>query len=171
MQNGEVMSPKDSKGSGDEAMKDHQASSQNAGSMEPTAPLLPPPSPPPAGPPEYPRPKLVFHTQLAHGSPTGRIHGFTNVKELYAKIAEVFNISPSEVTLLQNVISTQTQRNIRKLFGCCLAFQCSLDSCKKVCFHSRFFSPGFSLIDYFPPTNACLWTMIPRQGSIVEINS
>uniref|UniRef100_A0A665WZQ1 PDZ domain-containing protein n=1 Tax=Echeneis naucrates TaxID=173247 RepID=A0A665WZQ1_ECHNA len=63
----------------------------------PTAPPLPPPSPPPPGPPEYPRPRLIFHTQLAHGSPTGRIHGFTNVKELYAKIAEVFNISPSEI--------------------------------------------------------------------------
>ncbi|XP_025924792.1 PDZ domain-containing protein GIPC3 isoform X1 [Apteryx rowi] len=43
------------------------------------------------------RPRLVFHTQLAHGSPTGRIEGFTNVKELYAKIAEVFSISPTEV--------------------------------------------------------------------------
>lgn len=43
------------------------------------------------------RPRLVFHTQLAHGSPTGKIEGFTNVKELYAKIAEVFDISPTEV--------------------------------------------------------------------------
>ncbi|XP_040446558.1 PDZ domain-containing protein GIPC3 [Falco naumanni] len=43
------------------------------------------------------RPRLVFHTQLAHGSPTGRIEGFTNVKELYAKIAEVFGISPTEI--------------------------------------------------------------------------
>ncbi|NWY06685.1 GIPC3 protein, partial [Nothoprocta ornata] len=40
---------------------------------------------------------LVFHTQLAHGSPTGRIEGFTNVRELYAKIAEVFGISPTEI--------------------------------------------------------------------------
>lgn len=48
-------------------------------------------------PPANLRPKLVFHTQLAHGSPTGRIEGFTNVKELYAKIAEAFNISPPEV--------------------------------------------------------------------------
>ena len=69
----------------------------NLESSEPTAPPLPPPSPPLPGPAEYPRPRLVFHTQLAHGSPTGRISGFTNVKELYAKIAEVFNISASEV--------------------------------------------------------------------------
>lgn len=48
-------------------------------------------------PPANLRPKLVFHTQLAHGSPTGRIEGFGNVKELYAKIAEVFNITPPEV--------------------------------------------------------------------------
>ncbi|KAM9112248.1 PDZ domain-containing protein GIPC3 [Pangshura tecta] len=43
------------------------------------------------------RPRLVFHTQLAHGSSTGKIEGFTNVKELYAKIAEVFAISPTEI--------------------------------------------------------------------------
>lgn len=98
MQNGEAMSPQDSK-AGAEAVEEQKAQnqSQNQGCAEPTAPPLPPPSPPPPGPPEYPRPRLIFHTQLAHGSPTGRIHGFTNVKELYAKIAEVFNISPSEV--------------------------------------------------------------------------
>ncbi|XP_015826246.1 PDZ domain-containing protein GIPC3 [Nothobranchius furzeri] len=91
MQNDEVMSPQDSKAAGVESRN------QSQGCAEPTAPPLPPPSPPPAGPPEYPRPRLIFHTQLAHGSSTGRIHGFTNVKELYAKIAEVFNISPSEI--------------------------------------------------------------------------
>ncbi|XP_055058772.1 PDZ domain-containing protein GIPC2 [Misgurnus anguillicaudatus] len=48
-------------------------------------------------PPANLRPKLVFHTQLAHGSPTGRIEGFTNVKELYSKIAEAFNLSPDEI--------------------------------------------------------------------------
>jgi len=48
-------------------------------------------------PPPHARPKLVFHTQLAHGSPTGRIEGFSNVRELYAKIAEVFGIPASEV--------------------------------------------------------------------------
>nr|XP_034973097.1 PDZ domain-containing protein GIPC3 [Zootoca vivipara] len=53
----------------------------------------------PAPPPRQPRvrPRLIFHTQLAHGSPTGKIEGFTNVKELYAKIAEVFDISPTEI--------------------------------------------------------------------------
>lgn len=61
-----------------------------------------PPEPPttegaPGPRPPRARPRLVFHTQLAHGSPTGRIEGFTNVKELYAKIAEVFGISPTEV--------------------------------------------------------------------------
>lgn len=50
------------------------------------------PPPPPAL-----RPRLVFHTQLAHGSPTGRIEGFTNVKELYGKIAEAFRLPPAEV--------------------------------------------------------------------------
>ncbi|KAI2650732.1 PDZ domain-containing protein GIPC3 [Labeo rohita] len=84
MQNGEAMSPdaQDSRGApGDE---------ESQGAV-PSAPPLP------QEPPACPRPKLVFHTQLAHGSPTGRIHGFTNVRELYAKIAEVFNISASEI--------------------------------------------------------------------------
>ncbi|XP_008329874.1 PDZ domain-containing protein GIPC3 [Cynoglossus semilaevis] len=99
MQNGEDMSPQESKPGESETMQEQriQNHSQNERCVEPTAPPLPPPSPPPPGPPEYPRPRLIFHTQLAHGSPTGRIHGFTNVKELYAKIAEVFNISPSEI--------------------------------------------------------------------------
>ncbi|XP_067109537.1 PDZ domain-containing protein GIPC2 [Osmerus mordax] len=48
-------------------------------------------------PPANLRPKLVFHTQLANGSPTGRIEGFTNVKELYGKIAHTFNLSPPEI--------------------------------------------------------------------------
>ncbi|NWH24369.1 GIPC3 protein, partial [Grus americana] len=65
---------------------------QEPGTPEsPTAEGIPAPRPPRA------RPRLVFHTQLAHGSPTGRIEGFTNVKELYAKIAEVFSISPTEI--------------------------------------------------------------------------
>ncbi|CAF4299267.1 unnamed protein product [Rotaria socialis] len=37
-------------------------------------------------------PKLIFHCQLAHGSPTGLIAGFSNVRELYQKIADCFEI-------------------------------------------------------------------------------
>ncbi|XP_023671638.1 PDZ domain-containing protein GIPC2 isoform X1 [Paramormyrops kingsleyae] len=48
-------------------------------------------------PPASLRPRLVFHTQLAHGSPTGRIEGFSNVRELYGKIAEAFNLSAPEI--------------------------------------------------------------------------
>lgn len=51
-------------------------------------------------PPTNLRPRLIFHTQLAHGSPTGRIEGFGNVRELYAKIGEAFGIPPAEVTSL-----------------------------------------------------------------------
>lgn len=43
------------------------------------------------------QPKLVFHCQQAHGSPTGLISGFTNVKELYEKIAECYDLQSSEV--------------------------------------------------------------------------
>lgn len=57
-------------------------------------------APPPAA--EAPAPaasasRLQFHTQLAHGSPTGRVEGFSSARELYAKIAEVFGIAPTEV--------------------------------------------------------------------------
>ncbi|OQR71597.1 PDZ domain-containing protein GIPC1-like [Tropilaelaps mercedesae] len=48
-----------------------------------------PPSPPPS--------KLVFHCQQAQGSPTGIISGFTNIKELYSKIADCYDIPVSEV--------------------------------------------------------------------------
>lgn len=54
----------------------------------PTAPLQEP---------NVGRPQLVFHCQLAHGSPTGLISGFSNVRELYGKIAEVFDMPASEV--------------------------------------------------------------------------
>ncbi|KAL7639022.1 UNVERIFIED_CONTAM: hypothetical protein RMT77_010556 [Armadillidium vulgare] len=43
------------------------------------------------------RPKLVFHCQQAHGSPTGIISGFTNVKELYQKIAECYDINSEDI--------------------------------------------------------------------------
>ena len=43
------------------------------------------------------KPKLAFHCQQAHGSPTGIISGFTNVKELYKKIADCYDMEPTEV--------------------------------------------------------------------------
>lgn len=73
------------------------AAREAPGAETPRAPV-PPPSP--AETPAAPRvrPRLVFRTQLAHGSPTGKIEGFTNVRELYAKIAEAFGIAPTEVS-------------------------------------------------------------------------
>ena len=44
------------------------------------------------------KPKLAFHCQQAQGSPTGIISGFTNVKELYKKIADCYDMDPSEVS-------------------------------------------------------------------------
>lgn len=49
-------------------------------------------------PPPQPRPKLVFHCQQAHGSPTGIISGFTNVKELYQKIADCYDMDVTDVS-------------------------------------------------------------------------
>lgn len=43
------------------------------------------------------KPQLVFHCQLAHGSPTGLISGFGSVKELYQKIAECYDFLVDEV--------------------------------------------------------------------------
>lgn len=46
---------------------------------------------------EESRPQLVFHCQLAQGSPTGIISGFTNVKELYQKIAQCYDMLPADI--------------------------------------------------------------------------
>ena len=71
-----------------------------------TPPLPAPPSPAVGGPRAAPtggqrvippRQELIFHCQLAHGSPTKEIKDFTNVKELYARIAAAFGISPDQV--------------------------------------------------------------------------
>nr|XP_018910132.1 PREDICTED: PDZ domain-containing protein GIPC3 [Bemisia tabaci] len=43
------------------------------------------------------KPKLVFHCQQAQGSPTGLISGFSNVKELYQKIAQCYDFSVDEI--------------------------------------------------------------------------
>ncbi|KAM9244387.1 PDZ domain-containing protein GIPC2 [Dugong dugon] len=48
-------------------------------------------------PDQVPRRRLVFHTQLAHGSATGRVEDFSSIRELYDKIAGAFEISPSEI--------------------------------------------------------------------------
>lgn len=46
---------------------------------------------------EQQKPKLVFHCQQAQGSPTGVISGFSNVRELYLKIAECYDFSPDDI--------------------------------------------------------------------------
>ena len=45
------------------------------------------------------KPKLAFHCQLAQGSPTGIITGFTNVRELYQKIGECYDFPASDVCI------------------------------------------------------------------------
>uniref|UniRef100_A0A1A9WP09 PDZ domain-containing protein n=1 Tax=Glossina brevipalpis TaxID=37001 RepID=A0A1A9WP09_9MUSC len=49
------------------------------------------------GPQDFTKPQLIFHCQLAHGSPTGLITGFASVRELYQKIAECYDIPQEEV--------------------------------------------------------------------------
>lgn len=41
--------------------------------------------------------QLVFHCQLAHGSQTGFITGFSSVRELYQKIADYYEFPVEEV--------------------------------------------------------------------------
>lgn len=48
--------------------------------------------------PSVGRPKLVFHCQQAQGSPTGLISGFSNVRELYQKIAECYEFPADDVS-------------------------------------------------------------------------
>lgn len=45
--------------------------------------------------------QLVFHCQQAHGSPLGLISGFSNVKELYQKIAECYDFPPEDVSFFE----------------------------------------------------------------------
>lgn len=46
--------------------------------------------------------QLVFHCQQAQGSPLGLISGFSNVKELYQKIAECYDFPPEDVSNKHN---------------------------------------------------------------------
>ena len=57
-----------------------------------------------------PKSKLVFHCQQAHGSPTGIISGFSNVKELYSRIADAYDIEPSEVSSIGTPVMSITWR-------------------------------------------------------------
>ncbi|XP_027539028.1 PDZ domain-containing protein GIPC2 [Neopelma chrysocephalum] len=57
------------------------------------APPAPAPSPAAAPAPS----RLHFHTQLAHGSPTGRVEGFGSARELYGKIGQAFGIDPRQI--------------------------------------------------------------------------
>lgn len=77
------------------------------------------PPPPPAL-----RPRLVFHTQLAHGSPTGRIEGFTNVKELYGKIAEAFRLPAAEV----HIRESRGSAGGLEAWTCILVLNCGSDA-------------------------------------------
>ena len=70
-----------------------------------TPPLPPPPADPRPAPGSVTRSavpsrqELVFHCQLAHGSPTREIKDFSNVQELYARIAAAFDMSPDQVCM------------------------------------------------------------------------
>lgn len=48
--------------------------------------------------------QLVFHCQQAHGSPLGLISGFSNVKELYQKIAECYDFPPEDVSVVLLIV-------------------------------------------------------------------
>ncbi|XP_055979746.1 PDZ domain-containing protein GIPC2 [Sorex fumeus] len=49
------------------------------------------------GGPKEPARRLEFHAQLAHGSPTARLQGFSSNQELYEQIAGAFSLSPAEI--------------------------------------------------------------------------
>jgi len=51
----------------------------------------------PAGGPAPEQFDMVFHVQLAHGSPTRQVRDFTNVKQLYESIAKAFGIPTTDI--------------------------------------------------------------------------
>jgi len=56
-------------------------------------------APAPAAPAAAPAQEfdMVFHVQLAHGSPTRQVRDFTNVKQLYESIAKAFGIATTDI--------------------------------------------------------------------------
>ena len=72
----------------------HLAEKKNMGKKDKPVPA-PPPGAAAAPPPETF--DMVFHCQLAHGSPTRQIRDFTNVKQLYESIAKAFGIKSNDV--------------------------------------------------------------------------
>lgn len=78
---------------------------------------VPQPQPPPES--NVSKPQLVFHCQLAHGSPTGLISGFASVKELYQKIAECYDFSVDEVSnILNSFINCHAKRCKFAVYTC-----------------------------------------------------
>lgn len=57
----------------------------------------PVPAPPPTAAAPVEQFDMVFHCQLAHGSPTRQIRDFTNVKQLYESIAKAFGIKTTDI--------------------------------------------------------------------------
>jgi len=55
------------------------------------------PEAPAGGAPAAEQFDMVFHVQLAHGSPTRQVRDFTNVKQLYESIAKAFGIATSDI--------------------------------------------------------------------------
>ncbi|CAG9853557.1 unnamed protein product [Phyllotreta striolata] len=66
------------------------ANSESHQMEPPSAPTAPPVSP-------VSKNSLQFYCQLAHGSPTTFVSNFKNIKELYERIGESFNIPASEI--------------------------------------------------------------------------
>ena len=62
------------------------------------------------------KPKLAFHCQQAQGSPTGIISGFTNVKELYQKIADCYDMEPTEVSQSHRALFYFSKGGAGKIF-------------------------------------------------------
>lgn len=58
--------------------------------------------------------QLVFHCQQAHGSPLGLISGFSNVKELYQKIAECYDFPPEDVSIFLEHKTIMIEYNCKK---------------------------------------------------------
>merc|ERR1712025_317312 len=67
---------------------------------------------------------LKFPCQLAHGSQTAHISGFTNLKEIYQKIAECFDIKSDEILFC--TLNTQ-KVDMGHLLGLGLAQELGLD--------------------------------------------
>lgn len=119
------------------------------GKKDKDRPLPPPPSGAAAPTEQF---DMVFHCQLAHGSPTRQVRDFTNVKQLYESIAKAFGIATEDVSCFVHICWPKSAR-VPDVMDCennMIGWACC--GICMVAFHEQ----SSSLLSYHHPVNVSL---------------